>query len=621
MTVPARESAVVRLAGDSGDGIQLAGAQLTQTSALCGNAVWTMPEFPAEIRAPAGSLAGVSAFQVHFGGDVHTPGDRVDLLVAMNPAALKTHLKDLDTGGILIANRDAFTPDELAKAGYATDPLTDGSLAGRRLLAVPITALTRAAAADRRYGAPPVLSQREVDRCRNLFVLGFVYWLFERPMGPTLRWIQEKFARNPGILEANRRALQAGWHYGETTPGLPDRWRVGPAPLSPGRYRGVTGNEALALGLVAAARSAGLPLLYAAYPIAPASDVLHRLADLKRFGVRAFQAEDEIAAMAAAVGAAFGGALGATATSGPGLALKSEAIGLAATAELPVVVIDVQRGGPGLGLPTKTEQTDLFQALFGRNGECPVAVLAARSPADCFDAVYEAVRLAIAHMTPVLLLSDAWLASGAEPWRVPEAAALPPIPVRRPTATAGVPFQPYRRDERQVRPWAAPGTPGLEHRIGGLEKEDGSGAVSYDPINHERMVRLRAEKIARIADHVPELLAEGPAEGELLVVGWGSTFGAIATAVRRARGKGCGVAHAHLRYLHPLPRNTREMLRRYEKVLVPELNTGQLLRLLRAEYGIEAAGLHKVQGRPFLVSEIERKIQELTGEPGASAPG
>ncbi len=450
-----------------------------------------------------------------------------------------------------------------------------------------------------------------MDRCRNFFALGLVYWLFERPPGPTLQWIQEKFARNPAILEANRRALQAGWRYGETTEGLPDRVRVGRAPLPPGRYRSVTGNEALALGLVAAARTAGLPLLYAAYPIAPASDVLHRLVELKRFGVRAFQAEDETAAMAAAVGAAFGGGLGATATSGPGLSSKAEAIGLAVTAELPVVVIDVQRGGPGLGLPTKTEQADLFQALFGRHGECPVAVLAARSPADCFDAVYEAVRLAVGHMTPVLLLSDASLASGAEPWGLPDAAALPAISVRRPTAAGGAPFQPYQRDERQVRPWAVPGTPGLEHRIGGLEKENGSGAVSYDPINHERMVRIRAEKIARIADDIPELSVDGPTEGDLLVVGWGSTFGAITTAVRRARGQGRSVAHAHLRYLNPMPRNTGDVLRRYKKVLAPELNAGQLVRLLRSDYLIDAVGMNKVQGRAFQVGEIEETIHQM----------
>jgi 2-oxoglutarate ferredoxin oxidoreductase subunit alpha len=610
VTAHERVSAVVRLAGDSGDGIQMAGAQLTHTSALCGNSVWTAPDFPAEIRAPAGSLAGVSGFQVQFGGDAHTPGDCVDVLVAMNPAALKTHLRDLESGGILIVNRDAFGPEELAKAGYTSDPLQDGSLAGRRLFAVPITTLTREAAADRRLGAPPLLSQREVDRCKNFFALGLLYWLFERPLAPTLRWIQEKYARNPAILEANRRALQAGYHYGETTEALPARVRVGRAPLQPGRYRTVTGNEALALGLVAAARSAGLPLLYAAYPIAPASDVLDRLAELKRFGVRTFQAEDEVAAVGAAVGAAFGGGLGATATSGPGLALKSEAVGLAVMAELPLVVIDIQRGGPSLGLPTKTEQADLFQALFGRNGECPAAVMAAASPADCFATAYEAARLAVGHMTPVLLLSDGLLAAGAEPWRIPDLADLPPIPVERPTA-GGMPFQAYRRDDRQVRPWAVPGTPGLEHRVGGLEKEDGAGVVSYDPLNHERMVCVRAEKIIRIADDIPELTVDGPVEGDLLVVGWGGTFGAIATAVRRAQRDGRSVAHAHLRYLHPMPRNTGEVLKRYKRVLVPELNCGQLRRLLRAEHLIDAVGLNKVQGRPFLVSEVEHAIRSV----------
>ncbi|HBI46835.1 MAG TPA: 2-oxoglutarate ferredoxin oxidoreductase subunit alpha [Planctomycetales bacterium] len=611
MTVQERNSVVVRLAGDSGDGIQLIGAQLTRTSVLCGDAVWTTPDFPAEIRAPAGSLAGVSGFQVQFGGEVLTAGDRVDALVAMNPAALKTHLKDLDSGGILIVNRDAFHLAELAKAGYITDPLQDGSLRGRRLLAAPITTLNREAVADRHPGSPPLLSQREVDRCKNFFALGLVYWLFERPLEQTLDWIKDKFARNPAVLEANRRALTAGYHYGETTEAMPAAVRVTHAPLPAGRYRTVTGNEALALGLVAAARTSGLPLLYAAYPIAPASNVLHRLAELKRYGVRTFQAEDEIAAMGAAVGAAFGGGLGATATSGPGLSLKSEAIGLAVMAELPVIVIDVQRGGPSLGLPTKTEQTDLFQALYGRHGECPAAVLAAQSPADCFATVYEAVRLAVAHMTPVLVLSDGCLAVGAEPWRIPDPADLPPIPVRRPTAGGDAPFQPYQRDERHVRPWAVPGAPGLEHRIGGLEKEDGTGAVSYDPLNHERMVRTRAEKIARIADDIPELAVDGPTEGDLLVVGWGGTFGAIATAVRRAQTAGLSVAHAHFRYLNPMPRNTSDVLGRYKKVLVPELNTGQLRRLLRSEYLIDAVGLNKVQGRPFLVHEIEEKIRQV----------
>ena len=605
-----RNSVVVRLAGDSGDGVQLVGVQLTRTSALCGNAVWTAPDFPAEIRAPAGSLAGVSGFQVQFGDEVLTPGDRVDALVAMNPAALKTHLKDLDPGGVLVVNRDAFQPAELAKAGYISDPLQDGSLRGRRLFAVPITALNRGIIADRDIGPPPLLSQREVDRCKNFFALGLVYWLFERPLGPTLDWIKEKFARNPAISEANRRALTAGYHYGETVEAPRAGLRKVPSRLPPGRYRMVTGNEALCLGLVTAARSSELPLLYSAYPIAPASEVLHRMAELKRFGVRTFQAEDEIAAMGAAVGAAFGGGLGATATSGPGLSLKSETLGLAVMAELPVVVVDVQRGGPSLGLPTKSEQSDLFQALYGRHGECPLAVLAPQSPADCFATVYEAVRLAVGHMTPVLVLSDGVLALESEPWRIPAPVELPSIPVHRPAAGSG-PFLPYQRDERHVRPWATPGAAGLEHRIGGLEKEYGTGAVNYDPLNHERMVRVRAEKVARIADDIPELDVDGPAEGDLLVVGWGSTFGAIAAAVRRTQTDGLSVAHAHFRYLNPVPRNTHEVLRRYGKVLVAELNTGHLRRLLQSEYLIDAIGLNKVQGRPFLVGEIEEKIRHI----------
>ncbi len=528
----------------------------------------------------------------------------------MNPAALKTHLKDLDQGGILIVNRDAFQAAELAKAGYLSDPLQDGSLRSRRLFAAPITTLNREAVADHNVGPSPLLSQREVDRCKNFFALGLVYWLFERPLGPTLEWIKDKFARNPAVLEANRRALTAGYHYGETIEALPAPIRAAGASLPPGRYRMVTGNEALALGLVAAARTSGLPLLYTAYPIAPSSQVLHRLAELKRFGVRTFQAEDEIAAMGAAIGAAFGGGLGATATSGPGLSLKSEGIGLAVMTELPVVVIDVQRGGPSLGLPTKAEQADLFQALYGRHGECPVAVLAPQSPSDCFAVVYEAVRLAVAHMTPVLVLSDGFLAVGAEPWRIPVPAELAPIPVRHSIAGVGR-FQPYRRDERQVRPWAVPGAPGLEHRTGGLEKEDRTGAVSYEPLNHERMVRIRAEKIAHMADDIPELVVDGPTEGELLVVGWGSTFGAIATAVRRARAIGLNVAHAHFRYLNPMPRNTGEVLHRHKKVLVPELNTGQLRQMLRSEFLIDAIGMNKVQGVPLLVGEIEEMIRHI----------
>jgi 2-oxoglutarate ferredoxin oxidoreductase subunit alpha len=615
-------SATIRLAGDSGDGMQLAGTQFTHTSAMLGNDISTLPDFPAEIRAPAGTLAGVSGFQIHFSStDIHTPGDGLNTLVAMNPAALKTNLKDLEPGGILIVNADAFQTSDLHKAGYEQSPLGDGSLRGYRLLAVPITTLNREAVKDLK------LSTREADRCRNFFALGLVYWLYERSLEPTLRWIQAKFAKNPSVLEANSRALKAGYNYGETTEAMPVHYRVTKAAIKPGRYRKITGNEALALGLVAASRTANLPLFYASYPITPASDILHQLADLKRFGVRTLQAEDEIAAIGAAIGAAFGGCLGVTATSGPGICLKSEAIGLAVMTELPVVIIDVQRGGPSTGLPTKTEQADLLQAMFGRNGECPAAIVAPCSPADCFAMVFEAVRIAAGFMTPVFLLSDGYLANGAEPWLIPAATSLPTIDVRFAAARAAdgnghghgnghgaegqAGFHPYHRDARLVREWAVPGTPGLEHRIGGLEKEDVTGNVSYDPANHEHMVRTRAQKVANIAQDIPELAVTGPAEGDLLVCGWGGTYGSIVTAVQRAQRKGLKVAHAHFRYLNPLPRNTGDVLARYKKVLVPELNSGQLRLLLRALFLVDAVGLNKVQGRPFLVSEIESKIEEM----------
>jgi 2-oxoglutarate ferredoxin oxidoreductase subunit alpha len=610
--------ATIRLAGDSGDGMQLAGGQFTRTSALAGNVVCTMPDYPAEIRAPAGTLAGVSGFQIHFSSrPIHTPGDRLDALVAMNPAALKTNVRDLQNGGILLVNRDAFTTDDLLKAGYTTNPLEDGSLAAYPLFAVPITTLNREAVDGRKHGPNlPPLSPREADRCKNFFALGLVYWLYERPLEPTLRWIAEKFAGNPAVSEANARSLKAGYHHGETSKALTVRYRIAAAPTPPGRYRTVTGNEAMALGLVAAARTSGLPLLFAAHPITPSAEILHRLADLKRFGVRTFQSEDEIAAAGAALGAAFGGAIGVMATSGPGVSLSSEMIGLAVMTELPVVVIDVQRGGPSTGLPTKTEQADLLQALFGRHGECPVAVVAPASPADCFSIVLEAVRLAVGFMTPVLVLSDGYLASGAEPWLVPPAAELPPISVRRSTAPNdtqnGQPvFRPYQRDERLVREWAVPGTPGLEHRIGGLEKEDVTGHVSYDAGDHEQMVQTRAKKVANIAEIIPPLTVDGPEEGELLVIGWGGTYGAIATAVQRARARGVRVAHAHFRHLNPLPRNTGDVLRRYTKILLPELNRGQLRLLLRAEFLVEAVGLNKLQARPFLVSEIEEAISRI----------
>jgi 2-oxoglutarate ferredoxin oxidoreductase subunit alpha len=605
------DAVTIRFAGDSGDGMQLAGTRFTDASAILGNDISTLPDFPAEIRAPAGTLPGVSGFQVHFSSrDIHTPGDNLDALVAMNPAALKTNLKDLQTGGLLIVNSDAFGGGDLHKAGYKVSPLEDGSLKGYKLIRVPMNKLNRDAVTEVK------LSPREADRCKNFFALGLVYWLYERPLEPTLRWIRDKFKKNPAVLEANTRTLKAGYNYGETTEALPVHYRIPKAQLKPGRYRKITGNEALALGLVTATQLANLPLLYASYPITPASDILHYLSDLKRYGVRAVQAEDEIAAIGAAIGASFGGSLGVTATSGPGICLKSEAIGLAVMTELPVVIIDVQRGGPSTGLPTKTEQADLLQAMFGRNGECPVAILAPCSPGDCFSMVFEAVRLAISYMTPVFLLSDGYLANGAEPWMIPDVATLPRIVVKHPTGpnsngNGEAQFLPYKRDDRLVRQWAVPGTAGLEHRIGGLEKEDVTGNVNYDPANHERMVRVRAQKIANIANDIPELTVHGPTEGDLLVIGWGGTYGSILTAVERAQRKGFKLASAHLRYLNPMPKNLGAILKRYKKILVPELNGGQLRLLLRAAFLVDATGLNKVQGKPFLVSEIEEKIAEM----------
>ncbi|MGE3804790.1 MAG: 2-oxoacid:acceptor oxidoreductase subunit alpha [Gemmataceae bacterium] len=605
------DSVTIRFAGDSGDGMQLAGTQFTNASAILGNDISTLPDFPAEIRAPAGTLAGVSGFQVHFSSqDIHTPGDRLNTLVAMNPAALKTNLKDLEKAGILIVNSDAFTAGDLHKAGYKNSPLEDGSLTGYRIIRVPINTLNREAVAEVK------LSPREADRCKNFFALGLVYWLYERPLEPTLRWIREKFAKNPAVLEANTRTLRAGYNYGETTDSIAVHYRVPPATIKPGTYRKITGNEALAMGLVSAASLADIPLVYATYPITPASDILHYLADMKRFGVRTIQAEDEIAAIGMAIGASFGGALGVTATSGPGICLKSEAIGLAVMTELPCIIVDVQRGGPSTGLPTKTEQADLLQAMYGRNGECPAAIVAPRSPADCFNMIFEAARIAIRFMCPVFFMSDGYLANGAEPWLIPRAEDLPKIEIMHPAKTNSngngeSHFLPYKRDERLVRQWAVPGTPGLEHRIGGLEKEDNTGNVSYDPANHEHMIKTRAQKIANIANEIPELEVDGPAEGDVLVIGWGGTYGSIATAVHRCQRKGWKVAHAHLRYLNPMPKNTKDVLSRYKKILVPELNAGQLWLLLRGVFLVDAVGLNKIQGRPFLVSEIEEKIGEL----------
>jgi 2-oxoglutarate/2-oxoacid ferredoxin oxidoreductase subunit alpha len=601
------DAATVRFCGDSGDGMQLAGTQLTNTSALAGNDVATFPDFPAEIRAPRGTKAGVSGFQIHFASrEIFTPGDEVNALVAMNPAALVTNLADLVKGGILIVNKDAFDEKDLKMAGYETNPLDDDSLDGYRLFPVEMTKLTRLAVADLGLGT------KESDRCRNFFAMGLVFWLYDRPLDTTLRYIEEKFAKSQQVAEANRRALYAGYNYGETTEAFGDHYAVAKAKLPPGKYRNITGNQALAWGLMAASERSGCPLFLGSYPITPASDILHELTRYKSFGVRAFQAEDEIAAVTAAIGASFGGAMAVTTSSGPGIALKQEGIGLAVMTELPLIIVNVQRGGPSTGLPTKTEQADLLQAICGRNGECPLPVVAAQGPADCFDIAQEAWQIAVRYMTPVMLLSDGYIANGSEPWRIPDVKSLGKIDVRHPTVpTNGHGFMPYERDERLARPWALPGTPGLMHRIGGLEKQDITGNVNYEPANHEHMVRLRAAKIAGIARELPKQQVDGPEQGRLLVLSWGGTYGACATAVREARADGASVAHAHLRYLNPFPINLGELLRRYEKVLIPELNLGQLRLLIRGMFLIDAQGLNKVQGKPFTVAEVVQRIESI----------
>ncbi len=601
------DAATVRFCGDSGDGMQLAGTQLTNTSALAGNDIATFPDFPAEIRAPRGTKAGVSGFQIRFAStEIFTPGDQVDALVAMNPAALVTNLVDLTDGGILIVNKDSFDDKGMAQAGYATDPLEDGSLDGYQLFPIEMTRLTRLAVEGLGLG------QKESDRCRNFYAMGLVFWLYDRSLDPTLRYIDEKFGKMPAVAEANRRALRAGYNYGETTDAMASQYSVQKAELPSGLYRNITGNQALAWGLVSASVRSECEIFYGSYPITPASDILHELVRHKNFGVRTFQAEDEISAVTSAIGASFGGAMGVTASSGPGIALKTEAIGLAVMTELPLIIINVQRGGPSTGLPTKTEQADLLQVMFGRNGECPVPVIAARSPADCFDMAHEAWRIATRYMTPVFLLTDGYIANGAEPWRVPQIESLPQIAVKHPQGSEnGDEFHPYARDERLARPWALPGTPGLMHRIGGLEKQDITGNVNYEPENHQHMVNLRAKKVAGIAKDIPPQEVAGPTSGKLLVVSWGGTFGACATAVQHWRNKGVAVAHAHLRYLNPLPANLGEIIGRYEKVLVPELNLGQLRMILRAQFLVDAVGLNKVQGKPFAVKEVIEKIGTL----------
>jgi len=607
------ETVVVRFCGDSGDGMQLAGTQFTNVSAAFGNDVSTLPDFPAEIRAPAGSLSGVSGFQISFSSsEIYTPGDAVDTLVAMNPAALKTNLQDLKAGGTLIVNEDAFDKGNVSKAGYESNPLDgDESLSNYRLHKVPMTRLTRDSVAG--LG----LSQREADRCKNFFALGLVYWLYERDPKPTEEWVTSKFAKNPNIAEANLRALKGGSNYGFSTETFTVHYQVAPAKLKPGKYRKITGNEAVAVGLATCAKLAKRPLFYAGYPITPASDILHELSKLKNFGIKTFQAEDEIASMSALVGAAFAGDLAVTASSGPGICLKGEAMGLGVMTELPMVIINVQRGGPSTGLPTKTEQSDLLLSMYGRNGESPMPVVAAASPSDCFNMIQEAMRIAVEFMTPVMFLSDGYIANGAEPWQIPDVSNLKPIKVKFATEVNGTNeedeaiFLPYKRDEQLVRPWAVPGTPGLEHRIGGLEKADVSGNVSYDPDNHENMIQTRAAKVAGVADFIPEQEVIGEKSGDLLVISWGGTYGAVRSAVEKALAAGQRVSHAHIRYLNPFPKNLGALISQFDKVLVPELNCGQLRFMLRAEFLVDAIGLNKVKGKPFLITEIVEKIEEV----------
>jgi 2-oxoglutarate ferredoxin oxidoreductase subunit alpha len=598
----------IRFAGDSGDGMQLTGARFTSETAVFGNDLSTLPDFPAEIRAPAGSLPGVSGFQIHFADhDILTPGDRPNVLVAMNPAALKTNVSDLPKGGTLIVNADAFTERNLDKAGYASNPLEDGSLADYHVHAIPLTTMTLEAVKE------SGLSSREAERCKNMFALGLMSWLYTRPTETTIDEIRKKFAKRPEIADANIRAFQAGYAFGETTEAFAVQYEVAPAKMAPGVYRNVTGNQALALGLVAASVKSGLPVFLGAYPITPASDVLEQLAGYKHFGVRTFQAEDEIAAAGAALGAAFGGSLGVSTSSGPGIVLKQETIGLAVTLELPLVVLDIQRAGPATGMPTKPEQADLLNVLFGRNSESPVPVVAAATPGDCFDATIEACRIAIKYRTPVFMLSDAYLANGSEPWPIPDPDAIPEIAVDFAEApNDGSAFMPYLRDPQTLaRPWAIPGTRGLEHRIGGLEKADVTGNVSYDPDNHDYMVRIRAQKVAGIAADIPELEVDHDEGARLLVLGWGGTYGSVTAAVRRVRRDGGKVSQAHLRHLNPFPRNLGDVLRTYDRVLIPEMNLGQLLKLVRAEFLVDAAGYNRVRGLPFTSAELAEAMEAM----------
>ena len=595
----------VRLAGDSGDGMQLLGTQLTNTSALSGNDVATFPDFPAEIRAPRGTRAGVSGFQVQFSAEeIFTPGDGLDALICMNPAALVTNVDDLKLSGILVVNSDSFEAKDLKLAKLDSNPLDDPSLDKYRLIKVPMTTMTRKAVED------TGVSTKIADRCKNFFAMGLVFWLYGRDVKPTLKFIESKFKSKPDVAAANTAALKAGWNFGETTEHFASTYQVAPAELQPGTYRNIMGNQALAWGLIAAAKLSEKQLFLGSYPITPASDVLHELSKFKHFGVRTFQAEDEIAAVCSAVGAAFGGSMAVTTSSGPGIALKGEGIGLGVILELPMIVIDIQRGGPSTGLPTKTEQSDLLMVKHGRNGESPMPIIAAQSPSDCFYAAIEAWRIATRFMVPVFILSDGYIANGAEPWKVPLAAHLDPIRVVHPEAN-GEAFLPYSRNEDLARPWAIPGTEGLAHRIGGLEKEDGTGNVSYDPENHQHMVNTRAQKVANVADVIDPIVVDGPEEG-LLVLSWGGTYGSCRTAVHTCRQNGTKVSHVHLRWLNPFPKNLGEVLAKFDKVLIPELNSGQLKMIISSEFDVDVEGFNKVKGKPFQVSEVVEKIQSLS---------
>ena len=609
------QDVVIKFAGDSGDGMQLTGQQFTNNTALLGIDLATFPDFPAEIRAPIGTLPGVSGFQLHFSSNkVYTPGDIADVLVAMNAAALKVNLKSIKPGGKIIVNIDGFDAKNLRLANYpeGVNPLEDGSLDNFEVIKIDVTRLTREALKDFTD-----LGTKERDRAKNMFVLGFIYWMYDRTLDTTIAFLKEKFGKKESILQSNIKVLQAGYNYGDTTETFTTRYKVEKAKLPAGTYRSIMGNQALAYGLIAASQKSGLPLFLGSYPITPASDILHELSKHKAFGVKPFQAEDEIAAISSSIGASYGGALGVTTTSGPGMALKTEAMGLAVMLEIPLVIVDIQRGGPSTGLPTKTEQSDLMQAYYGRNGECPMPIIASATPSDCFDVAYEACRIAVQHMTPVILLSDGYIANGAEPWRFPKSADLKPIEVKFAAAQQNTDskFQPYLRDEKLVRPWAIPGTAGLEHRIGGLEKQDITGNVSYDPDNHQHMVKTRQEKVDKIADYIPlQQLDSGAETGDLLVIGWGSTYGAIKSAVLELQRQGYSVSHAHLRYVRPFPKNLGNIIKNFKQVLVPEINNGQLIKILRDQYLVDAKGYNKIMGIPItkteLITEIKRILQQ-----------